>query len=277
MFRDEKLRSPTADNRAYLASSFWHSAQIPRFAWNSGTLVALCVISELYEREMRNTIDVFIREKGLLEKSLEKTKRDYRAFDPGSYLYHQVVKYKGDKYSNDFIELVYVTLTAWNMNSRGARLADFDIFKKSIITNQGCIESLNKYRLNLLEESEIKIVINCLKYLYSKLALVDIKKPKFVTFTKTLHFFLTDLIPPMDRSYTLTFFNGHTNLPNNIDKQIKLFEYIFREYWRLAKNIDLYKQLDNRWNLNIPKVCDNAVIGYCKIRPCGALRKPVSR
>jgi hypothetical protein len=46
---------------------------------------------------------------------------------------------------DEFYELIFRTLEAWNMNQRGARLTDIDNFKKSV-------QSLQKYLLYLYQQ-----------------------------------------------------------------------------------------------------------------------------
>jgi hypothetical protein len=87
---------------------------------------------------MKN-LEIFNNE-NLLEKALVITEKNYRPYDSGWYLYKLVSQYDKNKYSHEFIELVYVTLSAWNMNSRGAKLNDFDLFKESIIKNKILLE-----------------------------------------------------------------------------------------------------------------------------------------
>ena len=77
-------------------------------------------------------LSVFAEEKDL-QVYLNRTKEYYRPHDPGSYLYNKIFEFKfSQKFSEDFIELLYVTLSAWNMNSRGAKLSDFSVFSESI-------------------------------------------------------------------------------------------------------------------------------------------------
>jgi hypothetical protein len=97
------------------------------------------------------------------------------------------------------------------------------------------------------------------------LKLVANGKPKLVTFSKTLHFFLPDLVVPIDRKYTLQFFYGSTYVPKSDQKQFQRFMEIEQQYLKLQSNIDFSKFIDDKWNLNIPKTLDNLIIGYEKL------------
>ena len=195
---------------------------------------------------------------------LQETDTGYRKLDPGSYLYDMVLGYKyDDKFCHKFIELVYVTLAAWNMNSRGAKLSEYTDFERTILDNKESFDRLKNKQIKDLNESDYEI----LKDLYRNLNLVSSNTP-LVTFSKTMHFFLPETIGPIDRKYTLNFYKGNTNIPNKIDNQFKLFNNIHQMYTDFAAHIDLsfYVQITG-WNRSEPKVIDNIIIGYQKLNP----------
>ena len=210
-----------------------------------------------------NSIDVF-QNTEIIDAALQETKLYYRPLDPGSYLYNKIMKYSLDsKFSKEFIELVYVTLSAWNMNSRGAKLQDFEVLKKSIIRNKKTIHDLNSYTLKDMNNQTVR---GLLENLFTNLDLVAEGKPPLVTFSKTMHFFLPDLIGPIDRTYTMKFFYNNTNVPSSITNQFKRFMDIEIEYCNLAKKYKLTKYKDSIWNRTIPKIVDNMIIGYLRLK-----------
>ena len=213
-----------------------------------------------------------------LKKVIEKTKKEYRPFDPGQYLYNLLLNKRGkiDIFSDEYLELVYTTLIAWNMNGRGAKLNDFELFKKSIRENKERINGLKKYRIEELNEENKENVLDIIKELFEKLDLVGKSwtgnkiKSKLVTFSKTLHFLLPNLLVPIDRRYTLDFFYSNKMVPTNPDlkkndeKQLVIFNELFRKFCELSQSYNLRKYIDSKWNANIPKIMDNAIIGYGK-------------
>jgi hypothetical protein len=199
----------------------------------------------------------------MLEKTLVITEENYRPYDPGWYLYRLVSQYNGDKYSHEFIELVYVTLSAWNMNSRGAKLNDFDLFKKSVKDNKILLEYFNNKSIKDIINIEIQ---NILKELFFKLKLVYKDKPLLVTFSKFLHFYFPKLVVPIDRTYTCNYFYGHTSIPATLDGQFKKFIQIEKEFSEYCKRHNLKKYLSKDWNLCETKVMDNMIIGYIKLK-----------
>lgn len=209
-----------------------------------------------------NNLDIFHNQK-TIQTSLQETK-NYRPLDPGSYLYRIIMEYNFEKkFTKIFIELVYVTLSAWNMNSRGAKLQEFEPFRKSIIKSKKSFTLLRNYRLNDMGNTEVSTL---LEGLFNSLDLVAEGKPPLVTFSKTLHFFLPELVVPIDRTYTMTYFYNNTNVPNTYASQFKRFIDIELECCSLSKRINLSKYKDKIWNSTIPKIIDNMIIGYLRLR-----------
>lgn len=201
----------------------------------------------------------------LIEKRVKYTTEKYRPFDPALYLYNQLLNFGADKkFTDEFIELVYTTLIAWNMNQRGARLSKFEKFKKSILANKDKIDSLTKYRLESLDDKDLIEIFATIRKLFKDLQLVQNGKPKLVTFSKTLHYFTPDLTMPVDRAYTLRFYYGNTYVPKSEDKQFDIYWAIFKDTEDFTKYYDFRKLTDRKWNLSIPKIIDNFIIASAK-------------
>ncbi|MDD3178340.1 MAG: hypothetical protein PHR26_02365 [Candidatus ainarchaeum sp.] len=199
-----------------------------------------------------------------LKKVIITVKKEYRPYDPGNYLYNLVVKNNKSIFEDKNLELIYTTLISWNMNSRGARLTPINIFKKSILNNKKIIIDLKKYTFKdlLINFDEI---FEKLYFLYNNLELCK-QKTKIVTFSKTMHFLLPNLCVPIDRKYALNFFYNNRSITNK--NEFRKYKEINLNYCKIYEKYDLSKYLgkisDNgiRWNITIPKILDNVVIGY---------------
>lgn len=190
---------------------------------------------------------------------------NYRPYDPGQYLYGLVTEFSNEaKYSDKFIELVYTTLIAWNMNQRGAKLSDFPTFKNSLLRYKELIQSLDNLRIEKLIDT-IGLTEK-IKILFENLQVVANGKPKLVTFSKTLHYFLPNLLMPIDRRYTLTFFYKHTNLPQSDSGQFEIYRDIFAQFRQFATAYNFDRHKDRHWNKNIPKIIDNIIIAYIQTK-----------
>lgn len=158
-----------------------------------------------------------------------------------------------DDESDRFIELIYATLVAWDMNSRGAKMKYFDQFKSSILENKERFKQLSSLRLEALSSATFGEVKMLLGQIYKNMHLME-SSGRLVSNSKVTHFILPDLIMPMDRQNTLNFFFGNTNESDGY------FLRIFGQSYEIAKKIDLRQFLDEEWNLSVPKVIDNAII-----------------
>ncbi len=213
-----------------------------------------------------------LEDKKVFKDSLEITKKEYRPLDPGLYLYNLLLdkRKNEDIFSDSYLELIYTTLIAWNMDGRGAKLEEINIFKNSIRENKEDIIQLRKFKLSTLDQIEKEKSLEILKKLFCNLKLTQTKS-KLVTFSKTLHFLLPELIVPIDRKYTLDFFYGNGMLPTskedkeNCEKQFYIFRELFEKFFELSQRYNLDEYLDKSWSIVPTKVLDNAIIGYCKM------------
>lgn len=195
--------------------------------------------------------------KQTLEDSINETSNNYRVYDPALYLYRELKQHESPFLSEERANLTYTTLIAWGMNSRGAKLAEFSDFKKSLIENWEPIQEISENYLEDITGFEY----DSLESLYDNLNLTQTKS-KMVTFSKTMHFLAPNLVAPLDRKYTMNFFYG--NIRSDKD-DFETFKEIHEAYKKLARKQNLHEFLDNKWNRSIPKIADNAVIGYMKL------------
>ena len=179
---------------------------------------------------------------------------------PDLYFYKKTIELRRSKplaelfeESDRYIELMYATLTAWDMNSRGAKMKYFDGFKQSILANKERLIQLSSERLETIQKGRIGEVKTRLEQIYTNLHLME-SGGRLVSNSKVMHFILPDLIMPIDRQNTLNFFYGHTN------ELESYFIRIFGYSHEIAQRIDLSQFLDETWNQSIPKVIDNAII-----------------
>ena len=123
---------------------------------------------------------------------------------PDLYFYKRVMQMNGQSQDLDeFIdneynlELLYATLVAWDMNSRGAKLKYFDDFKDSILSNRHHLKMLWKMKLEEIED--IEAIIEVLGTIYDNLHLMK-GQGRLVSNSKLLHFICPALLMPMDSS-----------------------------------------------------------------------------
>lgn len=197
---------------------------------------------------------------------------------PSEYFYiHKIISItkKGDYntvFTREFIEFIYATLASWGMHrmgpeNKGAKMNDFYSFEECIMNSKDKILQLKNLEINKIKIDEEISDINAL---YSSFWPLMKSNSKLVATSKVMHFLLPSLIPPMDREYTMKLFGKH--LPTiksiedqkNIEKEIKIFEFVFRKICHISKQVDCSKFIDSEFSPTIPKVIDNAIVSYVR-------------
>ncbi len=194
-----------------------------------------------------------------IARYLSVTEKSYRTNGQGKKEYIEFLSFD-DFLSDAFITRLFDVLISWGMNDRGAKLIDVTTFSNSLRNNTTDIFALQHHNY-IITDVNISEVQPILKKLYDNLDLVEHAKPKFVTYAKTFHLLFPNLFPPMDRKFTLTFFNE--NLPKDDERSFLLMMRLFDYYIKFSKTHNLSQFVDkNGWNQNIPKILDNLIIGY---------------
>jgi hypothetical protein len=191
---------------------------------------------------------------------------------PSLYFHYKTLSIKGKHSSvaailddDTFFENLYATLTAWGMHRMGpgkAKLVDLDEIKKSFIRQRDNIVEIEHLTLSELEKSDISEVTNKLWKIISELK-IGIGNTKIVANSKSLHHLLPNLIPPIDREYTLRYFYNHTNLNQGDEKAFKEI-YPYFHILAIAKKQSIHQRLGKGMNTSETKVIDNAIVGYVR-------------
>lgn len=213
-----------------------------------------------------NRLDLISESKEKFFDYVKKCNGNYRLISPSLYLYKKVIEKhnKCDSYKklyedNEFLELIYMTLIAWNMNQRRAKLVSFEEFRDSILENQNqkSLNELSTFHLKSLSNDELNKVLEKIEKLFKNIKVMK-SKSKIVGISKTLHFLLPNLIMPMDRKYTMCVYS------KDIEKEFKTFKKVFIKFHEIIKRLHLTDNDINNfnWNTSIPKLIDNALIGF---------------
>jgi len=208
-----------------------------------------------------------------IKECLDKYNLSFPINSAAGYLYSKILEFNDleARFDDSFIKLAYATLDAWGMNGRAARLKDFKLFREILLNNKATFLKLGIEQIDScqLEDEAIK---STLKDLFIGLQDICVQKSKLVTISKTMHFFLPCLIPPIDRRYTLRYF---AKGENSIDvpageSSFALFMTIIRCFQDFARlnNEELkeFMDLHNGWNKYMPKLIDSIIVGLVKNR-----------
>jgi hypothetical protein len=90
---------------------------------------------------------------------------------------------------------------------------------------------------------------------------VGIGSTKIVAGSKTVHHILPELVPPIDREYTVQFFLHHKTFPGGDEKAFRL---MYPKFVSIAECCDaeIKSVLGSGMNTSSTKVIDNAIVGY---------------
>lgn len=160
-----------------------------------------------------------------------------------------------------FVRALQRTLRAWGIGVRASRLVPADDFAAALLVALPQLEDLE----SLAIDGELPTdTAGRLWSLISSLGIVE-NSAKIVAGTKALHHLLPDLVVPMDRAWTGTFFRFHLPEWQQPDSQRRIFGLAYARFAEIARRVPLQEYATGQgWRTSRTKVIDNAVIGFCK-------------
>ncbi len=187
--------------------------------------------------------------------------------------------------SDRHIEMLYATLTAWGMHRMGdtdttkTKLTDWDQFRGSLAASAEALRPFQGMKLLDLSEREYSDAVANLGPCYRALRL-SVSGATIVVNSKALYHLLPDFIPPIDRQYTVRFFEQPPDkwrnakgkfktvtLPKGLEPQFRLFHSICVKAKRMADRVDraLFEKELREHDVTPPKAIDNAIVNYVRI------------
>jgi len=168
----------------------------------------------------------------------------------------------------DFFDYLYATLTAWGLHRMGpskAKLVDIEKLKASLKSQCAQIQALWALSLSGLAANELGHVTEQLCGILSRLE-VSIARARLVANSKALHHVLPALTPPIDRTYTYTFFYSRNGLGSLAEADA--FAEIYTQFHRIAltRKAEIHSRIGKGFHTSETKVIDNAIVGYVRKR-----------
>lgn len=172
--------------------------------------------------------------------------------------------------SDEHIKMIYAGLCAWGMHRMGptgAKLAEFDTFKNSILARKQQFMKFRNVRIDNLTKAEYDAIIDELTDLVFSIV-ASISSVNLVANTKTVAHILPDLVPFVDRRYTLHFLTG-----KGLDDGINVSPKNEQNWFKAAMNVLFVFSHDatikpfliinpKTLDTSIPKIFDNWIISY---------------
>ena len=181
--------------------------------------------------------------------------------------------------------MLYATLTAWGMHRMGdpkttkTKLTDWDRFNRSILADSDALQQFRRHRMLEMSETEYAKAVLALEPIYRRLKL-SISNATVVVNSKAFFHLFPELIPPIDRQYTVRFFTQAperwrdrkgkfqvVSLPPGLDEQFDLCRDICIRMKRLADRSEpgILEEERRQHRLGAPKALDNAIVNYVTI------------
>jgi hypothetical protein len=163
--------------------------------------------------------------------------------------------------SDDLLAGIHQTLVAWGIGRRASRLIGVDQFAERVRSVSDSISALDGLSI---EDPDLDVerigpqvwsIVDALKIVSSTSVIVP--------GVKTLHHLLPDLIPPMSRAGTGSFFLWSASEAHTGQRQ--LLQRTFARYAELAPAVTPSAYVGAGWRTSATKVLDNAIIGYCAL------------
>jgi len=189
---------------------------------------------------------------------------------PSNYFHFKTLKLLREHQSvtqaiqdSNYLDSLYAMLASWGMHRMGptgAKLAEMEELKKSLSRHARSIQELEYLIITEIEKEQVEHVVHLLWNIISNLK-IGLARTKIVAGSKALHHLLPDLIPPIDRQYTLRFFYNNTSL--NRGDEIA-FREMYPRFHQIAVSCEskIESRLGRGMNTSITKVIDNAIVGY---------------
>ena len=190
-----------------------------------------------------------------------------------------------------YFEYLYATLTAWGLHHMGktaAKLTDFASFRSGcqrLFEPLAHLYNSSILTLNVSDPGAERVGTEVGDAIAAACG-ITCAKAKLVAHTKALHHFLPDLVPPMDREYTLNWLLGTKSSPIEPHLMSQTFALLFQGFVEVGKGpgneqvirdavcrgVNAYGCEETRvfaWHTGHAKVLDNALIGFAKGTPVG--------
>ena len=232
-------------------------------------------VDYLYKRYLNFSIDLVSNDSNLIRQieGLKLISTPDNFSGPSVYFHQKAIEcarndneFLGDRH----LEYIYATLVSWGMHRmgpNGATMPSFQRFKDTILAHKSFFSDMRSKTIETVPEEEFEVILEILTTLCFAIEATT-SDSRLVSGSKTLAHILPDLVPPIDRQYTLQFFYGTKTYPiGNNDAGKAVFKYIMKYMYKLYSENSQFKKLasdirssNKDFCGSLPKIFDNVVI-----------------
>jgi hypothetical protein len=160
-----------------------------------------------------------------------------------------------------FLDALFATLILRGIGTRGTKLVSRAQFAVTLQSHQNEIAELERFSIDDAK-LDVTAVAERLSSLSSVLGIVE-NAATVEPGSKTLHYLLPDLVPPLDRRWSGKFFRWGQQDP--LAHSQKIWTEAFTNLALVASQVAPERHLDEEWNSSVAQIVDNALIGYCQL------------
>jgi hypothetical protein len=190
---------------------------------------------------------------------------------PSLYFHRRTLEMTNSDNFELYLEFIYATLASWGMHRMGkggSKMQGFEVFKRSVLGIKDKIEEAKEINYQNVTNSDWELlekIFRGIKVMASGTSIVGN--------SKVMAHMIPNIVPPIDREYTLKYLKGNTYIRKGLDYEWKLMKEIISEFFiPVAKDTEFVKkanawianQSEYPWDTSIFKVIDNLVIGARK-------------
>jgi hypothetical protein len=136
---------------------------------------------------------------------------------PSLYFHQRALATRDSPGSLQHLEYVYATLASWGMHRMGkggSKMQRFDLFRASIEPLADRIRKAQNFTPGTMDET----CWDLLKEIFVRLKVMA-SGTSLVGNSKVMHHMMPNIVPPIDREYTLRILRGNTNIANDLGKE----------------------------------------------------------
>lgn len=167
-----------------------------------------------------------------------------------------------------FLEYVYAVLPAWGMHRMGtqkAKVGEFAQIVAELRRTKKTLEELWPLRITTLPADKAHETAEAIWGVMTNIK-VSTSNTQIVAGSKFLHHLLPDLVPPIDRQYTFSFFTGQKAVPDDRLALLTWFPQLAEIGTRCRTPIQEAIGRGGFMATGQAKVIDNAIIGFMQQR-----------
>jgi len=210
---------------------------------------------------------------------LDNSERYHEAFykadtfrGPSLYFHHRALETRQLPLSIKHLEFIYATLASWGMHrmgKKGSKMQSFEVFQHSIEFLQGLLVEAQRFDIRKMNDQDwatLKKIFEGLNIMASGTSLVGN--------SKVMHHILPNVVPPIDREYTLWYLLGNKTIKNDLESEWGLMKKIISGFFIPVVSNQEFESMavcwisrrdKYPWDTSPMKVVDNLVIGSKKL------------